>query len=51
MLLLGGCASGWTGPPPVPDCHAILGVLDAGAFTIAIAADGRDMGLLSGSDE
>ena len=38
-------------PPPVPDCHAILGVLDAGAFTIAIAADGRDKGLLSGSDE
>ena len=25
----------WTGPPPVPDCHAILGVLDASAFTIA----------------
>jgi hypothetical protein len=32
-------------------CHAILGVLDAGAFTIAIAADGRDKGLVSGSDE
>lgn len=48
MLLLGGCVSGGQAPPPVPDCHAILGVLDAGAFTIAIAADGRDKGLLSG---